>query len=155
MALKTFFEHNWLFSGVGPGGDPNAYPATKTLKIQAAGLLKSKVEWTDAFGQIHIFLLDYDSVGGRLSSQPGVDIGLGIPKNWNFSITQVGAGIVGEVEDPDAGSTETDEANLAGSWGADAPPMIDDLIPSLPAFPPQAFGHPPDALGNRLDQHTR
>ncbi len=123
---SSYFIRTWKIRDArGHARIANAFPSGKPLKIEESPKGVFHVTWTDAEGVTHeLHGLRFE--GGRLVGERVRDEGTGL--DWIVTVEDDGSGgITGNVKLLSLRRDEIDEdgeSNLAGTWGADAPPPI-------------------------------
>jgi hypothetical protein len=124
MADATFFQNSWIISSP----PTRAYPQGRWVSIGKDPTLPDRfaVSWLDADGVLHVLRQLQLTGEGKLVG-PVVEVGPNT--RWIVTIEQVPGteNIQGTVaRSLRAKKDPIVEANLAGTWGADAPPPFDD-----------------------------
>ncbi len=134
MADAAFFRKNWTFVALDENDvdrdkqNGSAYPVSNSLLI-GNDLTQANcwtIAWLDADGDLHA-LRKLKLNEGKLIGAKVDDPGSG--NLWDVTIEQNGDKIKGKMSIPDS------ESNLAGSWGAEAPPPFTgdgELVPGRP-----------------------
>ncbi|HEV7670387.1 MAG TPA: hypothetical protein VGS22_17855 [Thermoanaerobaculia bacterium] len=121
MADAAFFRKNWKLIALEENDvdkteqNGRAYPVSNSMLIgndlTKAGCLM--IAWLDADGDLHV-LRELKLDGGKLTGEDVVDPGSG--NKCDITIEQNGVNLKGKIDMPSS------ESNLAGTWGAEAPP---------------------------------
>lgn len=121
MVDENFFLKSWMFKDVAPACN-DVYPETRGLVIGRDPMPGNgyMVAWTDTEGNLHAFR-KLQFTGGKLSNALTVE--LGQPNQWNVTIEQDDADPE-KIKGTIVGPRGKFEANLAGTWGAEAPPPL-------------------------------